>query len=194
MELLDCRAHQCPHPVVETRKAMLAEPESLLTVLVGDEAALVNVTRLAESQGYRVDREPVEGGFSLRLTPGGKTTAGPDATPATGKTVIFVASDRMGAGDDELGTILLKNFLITLAELNDPPDTLLFVNAGVKLTVRGSEGVQPLEHLAGSGTDIASCGLCLDFYGLKDQVAVGRITNMLEIVESLRSAGRVIRP
>ncbi len=44
------------------------------------------------------------------------------------------------------------------------------------------------------GVDIASCGLCLDFYQLKDQLQAGRVTNMLEIAEAQLQAGRVIKP
>ncbi|OHB32152.1 MAG: hypothetical protein A2X84_03565 [Desulfuromonadaceae bacterium GWC2_58_13] len=107
---------------------------------------------------------------------------------------MYVAADTMGTGDDELGRILLKNFLFTLNELLVPPDSILFVNGGVKLTSTGSELIEALEKLACNGVDIASCGLCLEFFGLKEQLKVGRATNMLDIVEQLHQAGRVIRP
>lgn len=193
MKTLDCRAHKCPHPVVETRRLLLAEPGLPLTVLVGDEAARENISRLAASQGYDVRVETTEGGFALELSPGEKPaeTAEPGVQ---GKTVAFVSSDAMGSGSDELGRILLKNFLFTLAELESVPDVLLFVNAGVKLTTEGSEALEALEKLACMGADIASCGLCLDYYHLKEKLAVGRVTNMLDIAQTLQKAGRVIRP
>lgn len=193
MKILDCRAHKCPHPVVETRKQMLAEPGAALTVLVGDTTARENISRLAASQGYTVRAEPTEGGFALQLNPGEKPaeTAGP---AVQGKTVAFVSSDAMGNGSDELGRLLMKNFLFTLTELETVPDVLLFVNAGVKLTTEGSESLEALEKIACMGADIASCGLCLDFFHLKEKLAVGRATNMLDIAETLQKAGRIIRP
>lgn len=193
MKILDCRAHKCPHPVVETRKQLLAEPGAPLTVLVGDATARENISRLASSQGYAVRVEPTEGGFALELTPGEKPaeTVGP---VVQGKTVAFITSDGMGNGSDELGRLLMKNFLFTLAELETVPDVLLFVNAGVKLTTVGSETLEALEKLACLGADIASCGLCLDFFHLKEKLAVGRVTNMLDIAETLQKAGRIIRP
>lgn len=194
MKTLDCRDRQCPHPVVETRKALLAEPGAPLTVLVGDETARENVSRLAASQGYAVRVSASEGGFALELTPGEKPQAAPAGAPAAGKTVVFVSADTMGSGSDELGRLLLKNFLFTLNELEQAPDVLLFVNAGVRLTTAGSEVIEALEALACRGTDIASCGLCLDFFQLKEQLRVGRVTNMLDIAETLQQAGRVIRP
>jgi len=194
MKTLDCRAHKCPHPVVETRKLLLAEPGIPLTVLVGDETARENITRLAASQGYAVRVETTDGGFALALSPGTKPAEIAAGAAIQGKTVAFIASDTMGSGSDELGRILLKNFLFTLAELEAVPDVLLFVNAGVKLTTAGSEALEALEKLACLGADIASCGLCLDFYHLKDKLAVGRVTNMLDIAETLQKAGRTIRP
>lgn len=194
MKILDCREHRCPQPVVETRKLMLAEAGRPLRVLVGDEMARENVSRLARSQGYEVEAAAAqEGGFALNLTPGTAPETHSSA-PAQGKTVVFISGEVMGSGDDELGRILLKNFLFTLNDTETPPDTLLFVNAGVKLTCAGSEVIEALEKLACNGTDIASCGLCLEFYGLKEKLAVGRATNMLEIITAQQEAGRIIRP
>lgn len=195
METLDCRTLQCPHPVVEVRKRLLARPGEPLAVLVGDETARENVTRLGRSLGFRVGADPAAGGgYTLTLTPGeaaGEVSLG---APASGKTVVFVASDAMGNGSDELGRLLLKNFLFTLIELDPVPDVILFVNAGVRLTTTGSEALEALQKLADFGADIASCGLCLDYFHLKDRLAIGRVTTMLDIVENLRQAGRTLRP
>ncbi len=190
MTTLDCRAH----PVVETRKLILAEPGTPLTVLVGDETARENVARLAKSQGYEVAIRETEGGFALGLTPGKGRAVETGGPTVQGKTLAFITADTLGSGDDELGRILMKNFLFTLTELDSPPDALIFVNAGVKLTSQGSEALEALAKLANMGSDIASCGLCLEFYQLKDKLAAGRATNMLDIVETLQKAGRIIRP
>ncbi|AMV73267.1 sulfurtransferase-like selenium metabolism protein YedF [Desulfuromonas carbonis] len=194
MKTLDCRAHQCPHPVVETRKAILAAPDEALTVLVGDDTARENVGRMAASLGFAVEVAATEGGFALQLQPG--TGPASEVTPAaaTGPTVIFIGAETMGSGSDELGRLLLKNFLITLLDLDSAPDAILFVNCGVKLVCQGAEVREALEQLACRGTDIAACGLCLDFYALKEEVAVGRVTNMFDIARTLTGAGRVVRP
>ena len=193
MKTLDCRLRKCPGPVVETRKQLLAEPNEPLIVRVGDDTARQNVSRLALSLGCQVQATVDEGGFTLEIIPG-VAPAAEAAAPAQGKTVVYVAADVMGAGDEALGHILMKNFLFTLAELDTPPDSILFVNGGVRLTTEGSDVIEPLEKLACNGADIASCGLCLEFFGLKDKLTVGRPTNMLDIVEQLTRAGRVIRP
>lgn len=194
MQTLDCRAQQCPHPVVAARKALLAAPDAPLTVLVGDDIARQNVTRLGASLGFSVRESATEGGFALTLTPGARLAGNIATAPASGKTILFLTADVMGSGSDELGRLLLKNFLFTLTEFDTVPDAIYCVNAGVKLACRGSESREALEKLACMGTDIACCGLCLDFFHLKEELAVGRATNMLEIAESLQQAGRIIRP
>jgi selenium metabolism protein YedF len=193
MKTLDCRDWQCPTPVVETRKTLLANPGEELTVLVADPAARDNVNRLAQSLGYNVASDEDAGVWTLQLTFSGTTDEATAAVAVTGKTVVFVTGETIGSGDEELGRILLKSFLMTLIDATAQPDTILFVNGGVKLTVTGSEVLEALDKLACNGVDIASCGLCLEFYGFKDKLAVGRVGNMLETVETLHQAGRVIR-
>lgn len=193
MKQIDARTWKCPQPVVEARKALLAAPGEALCVLVGDTTGRQNVRRLAEGLGYAVSEAPVDHGYALELTPGHGAAAATTAALTRGKTVVLIGAETMGSGSDELGRVLLRNFLITLAELT-PPDAIYFVNAGVKLTVQGADTVEILEKLACNGSDIAACGLCLDFFHLKEQLAVGRVTNMLDIAETLLQAGRVIRP
>jgi len=192
---LDYRQFQCPYPVVETRKQLLANPGRKIQVQVGDQAARENVGRLAATQGYAVEEQTLADGFTLILTPGQATEAAEMVSLAvSGKTIVFCKSDRMGEGDAELGRILLKNFFFTLTELERLPDMILFVNSGVKLVCSDSEALEALDKLACRGIDIAACGLCLDFYHLKDRVRVGRVTNMLEIAETQLKAGRIITP
>ncbi len=193
MKKLDLREHQCPYPVVQTRKAMLDTPGTLLNVLVGDDVARDNIQRLAESMSYAVDIGETDGGFSLQLKPGNKQQATEETRPVSGTTVVFITADTMGKGDDELGRILMKNYLFTLAEMEAVPDKMLLVNAAVKLACEGSDALEALEKIACMGVDIASCGLCLEFFELKDRLQVGRTTNMLEVAESLQTAGRIIR-
>ena len=193
MVILDCRGQQCPQPVVQVRRQMLASPETPLRLLVSDSAARDNVGRLAASRGYRVAITEEGGAFQLDLSPA-EAAARQAAAPATGPTVVLVASDQMGSGDAKLGQILMKNFLFTMAENDTAPDQLLFVNGGARLTVGGSDVIEPLQKLVDLGADVATCGLCLEFFGLKEALVVGRVTNMLEIATALQTAGRVIRP
>ncbi len=197
MTELDYRGHACPYPVIETRKQILAGPADKLNVLVDDEICRDNVTRLAEKMGYQATSEPIADGYRMQLTPSAtpqsQVLPAQQSTPA-GETVIYCGSDRMGSGDEDFGRVLLKNFLMTQLEVDPLPAAILFVNSGVHLVTEGSEVLDTLTALKAGGVDIASCGLCLDFYNKKDQLKVGRATNMLDIVDIQHQAGRIISP
>ncbi len=111
-----------------------------------------------------------------------------------GPTVVVLAADRMGEGDEQLGRTLMKAFVYALTEADTVPDHILLYNGGVRLAVEGSDCVQDLSVLADRGVEIMSCGACLSFYGLTEQLAVGAVTNMYAIVETLLGAGKIIRP
>ena len=42
--------------------------------------------------------------------------------------------------------------------------------------------------------EIQTCGTCLDYYGLKEKLAVGSVTNMYSIVETMAGAVKILRP
>ena len=196
----DYSQHKCPYPVVETRKQILANPGQTLKILVGDEAGRDNVSRLAKKMSYQAAVENVGSNYCVTITPEqGEQPVQEQSPPqpqnlADGKTVIYCGSDCMETGDEEFGRVLMRNFLTTLLELDPQPDTILFVNSGINLTTSGSEVLEALKALEARGVDIASCGLCLDFYQKKDDLQVGRTTNMFEMAELQCQATRVVTP
>ena len=98
----------------------------------------------------------------------------------------------MGEGNDELGKVLIKGFIYTLTECKPYPKYIIFVNSGVKLTTENEATVENLKILEESGVEILSCGTCLDYYGLKENVQVGSITNMYTIVETMNKSLQTI--
>lgn len=197
----------CPIPVIKTKKA-LEETKGLeeVEVLVDNETAIKNVTKMAESLGASAVHEKTgEGAYTIRITPGqsGVKEAGTDVKPeeiccpecaAQKGLVVSISSDRMGSGDDELGRVLMKGFLFALTQLDRLPETILFYNGGAKLTTEGSASLEDLKKMEEQGTVILTCGTCLDFYGIKDKLAVGTVTNMYSIAETLQKAEKIIRP
>ena len=107
-------------------------------------------------------------------------------------TVIFVSSSELGRGSAELGEILIKSFMYTLVESDTPPQTMVFVNSGVKLTTENSPVLEHLITLNQRGVEILSCGTCLDYYKLKEKLCVGQVSNMYTIYEKLSKAAKVI--
>ena len=95
---------------------------------------------------------------------------------------FIIGSDTFGRGDSELGARLMGSFLRTLAAAPDAPSAILFYNTGVRLVADGSPVIDALEALEGRGVDLAACGTCLAHFGLQEHLAVGRESNMQEIV------------
>lgn len=194
-KIVDCRGLACPQPVIQTKKA-LSEGKTVITI-VDNDTARMNVSRMATKHGYAVEVEQKDDGIYLHLSSTGAMpeSAGATATVAAGAvgpTVILVPGEGMGRGDDELGGILVRSFLHTLNEVEPLPTTMIFINAGVKLTVEGSPAVEDLQALEGRGVNILACGTCLGHFGLKEKIAVGEISNMYTIAEMLLGAGKVV--
>jgi selenium metabolism protein YedF len=193
-KLVDARGLACPHPVILTRNA-LQENQSVTTI-VDDETARENVRRMAEKTGAVVQVEERDDGTYLYIAravaPQPKPSQQPTAAPAGGPLVLVIPSEFMGRGDDELGHILIRGFFHTLGEVEPLPDTIIFFNSGVKLVVEGSAVLEDLQSLCELGVEIVACGTCLGHYDLKAQVAVGEISNMYTIAETMLGAGKVI--
>lgn len=110
----------------------------------------------------------------------------------TKKTLVLLATDRLGQGDDDLGRRIVLNFLKTAPELGRDLWRLVLLNGGVKLAVAGSEVLPELQALAGTGVGIYVCGSCLETFGLLEQKQVGETANMLDVVTAMQVADKVI--
>lgn len=198
---VDARGLACPQPVVLAGKALAEAGAEQVTVIVDEAAAVENVTRLARARGFELTRADRPDGTYLTLrSPGSPPApAAQPAAPATspqpgaGATLVLVTSDSLGHGPAELGERLMGVFLHTLLEVEPRPRTLIFMNTGVKLTVKGARALDDLQALAGQGTEVLSCGTCLGYFELTDQLAVGKVSNMFEIATLLLEAGRVVQ-
>lgn len=185
----------CPIPVVKTKKAMqaLTGPE-VIEVLVDNEVAVQNVSKMAASEGAEVSSEKIsDGEFKVIVNVIGEVGCAEDKD-AEINTIVVVSSDRMGSGNDELGKVLIKGFIFAVTQLETLPKTMLFYNGGATLTAEGSDCLEDLKNLEEQGVEILTCGTCLNYYGLTDKLQVGSVTNMYAIVEKMAQADRVIRP
>lgn len=97
--------------------------------------------------------------------------------------VFFINSDALGRGDDDLGTKLSAMFLYSVGQTKQKPAAIVLMNGGVKLAVEGSAALEHLRALAEDGVKVYACGTCLDFFGLKDELAVGEVGNMAMTAE-----------
>jgi len=209
---INAMGKQCPIPVVLTGKAIAAmKDEGEVEVMVDNQTAVGNLQRLAEriGAGFSAEGQDKEFKVTIKVTKDSIAKAAPigsgqdqsftDGLAACGpkaerRDIVVFEKNVMGSGSDELGAILIKGFIYALSQLDKAPAACIFYNSGAKLTSEGSESLEDLKALAESGTDIMTCGTCVDFYGLKGKVAVGRTTNMYEIVETMDGADKIIKP
>lgn len=192
MKIIDCRNMACPLPVVTVKRALENTPGDSLKVLIDEGPARENVTRFVVNRGFLLEETPVEGGYALLISGPGAGRSSHEAGEM-GRKVLLIASDRLGDGAEELGRLLMKNFVITLLDVEAIPERMLFLNSGVFLTTEGSEVLEALEKLAERGVEILSCGVCLDFYHRREKLKAGTVTNMFTIAESLLQGGSMVR-
>lgn len=106
--------------------------------------------------------------------------------------VMYIDSEWIGRGNDELGSILMKAYLDTLSGETNQPDKMIFVNSGVKLIAQGSDCLDALKKLEEAGVTLLACRTCLDYYNLLEKVAVGEISNAHDILNNLMQADKAI--
>lgn len=99
--------------------------------------------------------------------------------------VLLLTKDYLGEGSEELGRNLMKSFLYVLTEADVKPKAIYCINSAVNMLVEGSEHIENFKALESAGVTIGGCGICLDFYEVKDKVQVGTVTNLYAITESM---------
>ncbi|HOC60366.1 MAG TPA: sulfurtransferase-like selenium metabolism protein YedF [Smithellaceae bacterium] len=189
----------CPKPVVLAKEAI--EKNEKVKVIVDNETALENVQRLGTKLNCDVQSESQGGGiYEITLTR--KTGAPiPDVSvscvasaPSSGPFVIVFAEDKMGRGNDELGSVLMRAFLHTISQQKEKPDVMIFYNTGVKLTLQGAETLEDLQELEAAGVEMLVCGTCLNYFEVKEKLGAGVVSNMYDIAEAMSKAGRLLYP
>ncbi|MDO4286418.1 MAG: sulfurtransferase-like selenium metabolism protein YedF [Eubacteriales bacterium] len=191
----------CPLPVIEAKHALAeAANGNTIHVLVDNEIAVQNLTKMAKQKNCAVcDGRTEDGNYYVDIVKGEQTIEAADdpvscMPMSNDKTVVVLSADVMGSGNDELGHALMKGFVFALTQLDHAPDTVLLYNGGAKLSSEVPETIADLKKLEEAGTEILTCGTCLNFYGLTEKLAVGSVTNMYVICETMENAGKVIRP
>ena len=224
--LIDARGMLCPLPVIETKKVLREIKEGLVEVLVDNEIAVQNLSKMATELKIIHSSEKIsDDHYVVRMELSGNPSGHQsehtsqknqiqanvpqkdsniiikdinsvenedDARKET--CVVVISADHMGEGDEQLGKTLMKGFIYALTELDQLPDKIIHYHGGAKLTVEGSDSLEDLKLLESQGVEILTCGACLNFYGITDQLLVGSVTNMYTIAEIMMSATKIIKP
>jgi selenium metabolism protein YedF len=174
----------------------------VLTVLVDNEIAVQNLSRFAEHKGFAVSAgKKAEKEYAVVMSISGTAVkeAGDEEVACVMDSrrkgmLVVLSANVMGTGDAKLGTSLMKAFVFAVTKQDVLPETIVCYNTGAYLTCEGADTLEDLKSLEAEGVNILTCGTCLDFYGIKDKLAVGTVTNMYEIVETMEKARTIVRP
>ncbi len=202
MKIVDAKGQLCPKPLIMTKRALLEINESeSLKVVVDNEIAFKNVVRYLEDNGMTTEHKRTNNIFEIFVNKEGDTFESTnveeycEVEPSnTSNFVIAFQNNKMGHGSDELGEILIKGFINTLPDATKTPKSLVFLNAGILLTTKDSPVIDALKKLEDKGVEILVCGTCLDYYNKMNELGVGIVSNMYEIIEKLSNTGKVIYP
>jgi len=207
MIVIDCSGMLCPRPLIEAKKAYnQASIGEQLQLVVDNETAATNITTYFSGNGvassttcegnkYKIAVKKVETNQNTIASSNPAEYCTPTIKiDKASNFVVAISSNKMGEGDSDLGAILIKGFFTALSESESLPSEVIFYNSGVLLLPQESGIMTSLEKLQSNGVKITACGTCVDFYGIKEKLTVGTISNMFSILASLSAASKVIKP
>lgn len=204
MRIVDTKGQLCPAPLIAAKKALkeTTAGESFI-VLTDNKTSFDNLCRFLKDNGAGFQVDESEGVWTMTVTRVTRdnvaTKVEEYCTPAIshfekGNYVVAITSDKMGEGDDELGHLLISNFIKALKDLDKLPQHMVFYNKGVTLAIKDSPVIEHIKDLEKMGVEIHLCATCVNHYKLEKDIAVGTLSNMYSIAEVMASAGNIVRP
>ena len=166
MRIVDTKGQLCPAPLIAAKKALkeTAAGESFI-VLTDNQTSFDNLSRFLKDN--KADFQVSESGgvwtLTITKTTGEVAQTNPEdycASPVPhfqkGDFVVVISSDKMGEGDDQLGHLLMTNFIKALKDLDKLPQKMVFYNNGVKLVTNTSPVIEHLRDLEKMGVELCS--------------------------------------
>lgn len=200
MKILDTKGLLCPKPLIMLKEALLELNEGeKIQVETDNETSFKNLLSYLKDQGVEPEVSSAGSVFTLLAIKPEKDLSASDpaiycTTDIPTNYVVCIKGELMGEGDPELGRVLMETFLNNLKLQEQLPSHVVLYNSGVKLAMKQSPVCSSLTELEELGTRIMLCGTCIDHYGLQYDIALGMISNMVVITETLASAGHVLTP
>ena len=204
MNTIDTRGHLCPMPLIMLIKALKERKEHIgLCVLTDNDISKNNILSFLRDNGYKTECVQESNHWSISILEENlngdffkETVETPDPLKTSKKLkpnhTLIINRDKMGQGNDELGEILLKGYFNALSEIDEGPEKIIFYNSGVLLCRKSYSEIENLQKLSKQGIDLILCGACVDYFKIKEEIAVGRISNMLAICELLEKSEKVV--
>jgi len=204
MQIIDTSGEQCPAPLIATKRALKeALAGDSFQVITDNQTSFSNISRFLSDNNTEFAYETTNGIWTLTITKGntGILNTNPEKYCTTeiphfshGDFVIAFTSDKMGEGDEELGHLLIGNFINAVKDLDILPDKIVFYNKGVTLGSENSPVIDQLKEIEKMGVTLLLCATCVKYYSLEEKIKIGTLSNMFEITQALAGASHVLRP
>jgi selenium metabolism protein YedF len=204
MKVVDTRGLTCPAPLIKTRQGLTeAAPDEPVQIIIDNKTSLSNVKRYLTDNKLAFTVREVGNVATVTVTRGENIELitqetdyciGEAGVLPGKKTVVAVTSDKMGSGDDDLGTKLMVSFFRTLVLLEPSPSSVVFYNTGVKLATEDSPVIDHIRELIDKGTGIYLCTTCINHFSIRERLPVGSFSDMYQILNILKDADHIIRP
>ena len=202
---IDVRGLECPTPLIRV-KEFIESPngnESFTVIFssnINGNASFQNVSRFLKKYNREFTKIEADDKITMEVSASsGEITKIEEKVEnycdVSNKSVVaIVKSDVIGSDEKELGRLLMHSFLKTLPSVTDEftIKKAVFLNKGVTLACEGSEFVKALQELESCGFELFVCGTCLDYFNLKSNIKVGNISNMMEIINTIKEADKTI--
>ncbi len=204
MHTIDTRGRLCPEPLIMARNGLreIQEGEKML-VISDNEISYHNLMSFLEDLGTNPMVSKKEGTYQIEVTKPSETAPKNDSNPedycavpqspeARDNYVVVARSCYMGEGDEDLGELLIRGYFNALKEMDTLPTHIIMYNGGVKLSMKDTDTAAALGELEDKDVSVLVCGTCVDYYQMKEQVGVGRISNMYQIASVLAETEKVV--
>lgn len=200
MNIIDVKGLKCPLPLIETKKALKQLPnDEALKIIIDNKISKNNVIRFLTDNGIKSEISRNGDVFEVIVNQHNVDLENVEAEkyciidiPEKDDYIIIFGKDRLGEGSEDLGFVLAGSLLNTLKEMDTLPKKIIFINSGINLVLKASPTLLPLKELEKAGVELIACGTCLNYFNKIDEFAIGRISDMYEILESMIKARKAI--
>lgn len=193
--VIDARGLGCPKPVMLANEALSKITEGEVVVIVDNEASMKNIIRFAEKSGYYSETRQENNHWQVTIVKGFKCDRPSkeleELKDTSKELFIIIATDTMGK-DEELGKILMKAYLETMLAYKQLPNTLFFMNTGVRMTTLDNTTIPIIKEIEKLGVEIFTCGTCLKFFNLESELKVGYRGTTNHIVEGIKDHKKTV--
>jgi selenium metabolism protein YedF len=193
LEVVDCSGYSCPGPLIQTKTYYeTAKEGTSFKIIVDNEVSSLNVERFLKQNGcdYEIIKESDTRYLLYSDVKNSKTVD----NSKNNTLLYYIASASVGAGDCDLGRAMLEGLIANIKNLDKLPNTLIFINTGVKALAESDSMQKNVAELIDIGVETYYCGTCSEHFKVTKDIKVGIVSNLHEIMTLLGNHDRVIKP